>query len=148
MAVAITGGVTGDFESRWYRRLRKPRWQPSGRTIGLVWTVLYASVMTSGALLWQRRSRGVSAVTALFLAQSALNAGWTPLFTRARMLRAATVECAALTAVNVGLVGTAWRVRRSAALLLVPYAGWTAFATFLTWTIERLNRDRRTTWRG
>jgi tryptophan-rich sensory protein len=142
-AAAVTGGVTGDFESRWYARLRKPRWQPSGRTIGLIWSIIYPTILVSGTLLWLRRGRGVSLVAILFVAQSALNAAWPLLFTRARMLGAATIECAVLAAVNVLLIATAWRVRRSAALLLVPYAGWTAFATFLTWTIQRLNHQRR-----
>jgi translocator protein len=74
------------------------------------------------------------------LSQSLLNAAWTPLFTRARRLDLAAAECATLTVVNACLVISAWRVRRPAALLLVPYLVWTAFATFLSWTIYRLNR--------
>lgn len=139
-AVAAAGGAAGDFESQWYRRLRKPDWQPSGATIGGIWSVLYAGIATAGALLWSRRARpGFRAVRALFVAQWILNAAWTPLFTRARRLDLALADCAALTGVNVALVARAWRVRRGAALLLVPYAAWTGFATFLTWTILRRN---------
>jgi tryptophan-rich sensory protein len=76
----------------------------------------------------------------LFVSQSLLNAAWPPLFTRARRLDLAAAECATLTAVNAGLVVSAWRMRWPAALLLVPYLVWTAFATFLSWTIYRMNR--------
>jgi translocator protein len=139
-AVAAAGGAAGDFESRWYRRLKKPDWQPSGAVIGGIWSVLYTGIATAGVLLWSRRTRPeFASVRALFIAQWILNAAWTPLFTRARRLDAALVDCAALTGVNVALVARAWRVRRGAAMLLAPYAVWSAFATFLTWTLLRLN---------
>lgn len=139
-AVAAAGGAAGDFESQWYRQLKKPDWQPSGAVIGGVWSVLYAAIATSGVLLWSRRTRPeFGSVGALFIAQWVLNAAWTPLFTRARRLDIAVADCAALTCVNVALVARAWRIRPAAALLLAPYAAWTAFATVLNWTILRLN---------
>ncbi|MBJ7599666.1 MAG: hypothetical protein DLM67_07925 [Candidatus Nephthysia bennettiae] len=139
-AVAVAGGAAGDFRSRWYAELRKPAWQPSGTTIGAVWSVLYVSIAAAGSILWLRRGRAGSGILALFVSQSLLNAAWTPLFTRARRPDLAAAECVMLTAVNAGLVVSAWRVCRPAALLLVPYLVWTAFATFLSWTIYRLNR--------
>jgi tryptophan-rich sensory protein len=138
-AVAVVGGASGDFRSKWYGELRKPEWQPSGRTIGTVWSVLYTGIATAGSLLWLRRRRAGPELAPLFVAQSALNAAWTPLFTRARRLDLATADCAALTAVNAALVASAWRVSRPAGLLLLPYLAWTGFATFLSWTIFRLN---------
>jgi translocator protein len=139
-AVAVAGGAAGDFRSRWYAELRKPAWQPSGTTIGAVWSVLYVSIATAGSLLWLRRGRAGRAILVLFVSQSLLNAAWPPLFTRVRRLDLAAAECATLTAVNAGLVVSAWRMRWPAALLLVPYLAWTAFATFLSWTIYRMNR--------
>jgi translocator protein len=138
-AVAVVGGAAGDFRSKWYTELRKPAWQPSGAAIGAVWSALYVTIATAGSLLWLQRRRSNPAVPTLFVAQSVLNAAWTPLFTRAKSPALATLDCAALTAVNVGLVASAWSVRRLAAVLLVPYLVWTAFATFLSWSIYRLN---------
>jgi tryptophan-rich sensory protein len=137
--VAVIGGVSGDFRSDWYARLRKPRWQPSGAVIGSIWTGLYASIAVSGGILWLRRRKARGAVPVLFIAQWVLNAAWTPLFTRARRLDLATLDCAALAMTNAALVGAAWPVSRRAALLLMPYTAWSAFATFLSWTIYRLN---------
>lgn len=140
-AVAVVGGLAGDFRSQWYRELHKPSWQPSGATIGTVWSILYTEIALAGALLWVRRSRAGREVGALFIAQSVLNAAWTPLFTRAQRLDLATADCAALTAVNVGLVVSASRASRLAGLLLFPYLVWSGFATFLSWTLYRLNRE-------
>jgi translocator protein len=140
--VAVVGGVTGDFGSKWYAGLRKPAWQPSGAAIGAVWSVLYVTIATAGSMLWLQRRRASPAVATLFVAQSVLNAAWTVLFTRVKSPALAAGDSAALTVVNVGLVGSAWSVRRLAAVLLVPYLLWTAFATFLSWTIYRLNSSR------
>lgn len=140
-AVAVVGGAGGDFRSQWYQRLRKPSWQPSGATIGTVWSILYTGIAVAGSVLWVRRSSAGRELAPLFVAQSVLNAAWTPVFTRARRLDLATADCAALTAVNAGLVTSAWRTSRLAGLLLLPYLAWTAFATFLSWTLYRLNRE-------
>jgi translocator protein len=141
-AVAVVGGAAGDFRSKWYADLRKPAWQPPGAAIGAIWSVLYVTIATAGSLLWLQRRRATPAIAPLFMAQSVLNAAWTVLFTRAKSPALAAADSAALTAVNVGLVASAWSVRRLAAALLVPYVLWTAFATFLSWTVYRLNLSR------
>jgi len=83
-AVAVVGGAAGDFGSRWYAELRKPAWQPSGATIGTVWSVLYVSIAAAGSMLWLRRRRAGPELATLFVTQSLLNAAWTLLFTRAK----------------------------------------------------------------
>ena len=143
-AAAGLGGATGDFRSRWYRDLRKPEWQPPAGAIAAAWSVLYPTVATAGSLLWtRRREPGFALPAGLFGAQLALNAAWTPLFTRGRRLRLAAAECALLTGVNAGFAASARRVSPAAAALFIPYTAWTAFATYLTWSIARLNPGSR-----
>jgi translocator protein len=141
-SVAVVGAAAGDFRSKWYADLRKPAWQPSGAAIGAIWSVLYVTIATAGSLLWLQRRRATPAIATLFMAQAVLNAAWTLLFTRAKSPALAAADSAALTTVNVGLVACAWSVRRLDAVLLVPYLLWTAFATFLSWTVYRLNSSR------
>ncbi len=140
VGVAAAGSAAGDFDSRWYRRLRKPGWQPGGATIGAVWTVLYALTGASAYILARgpRRRRGL--LGGLFVLQYALNAAFTPLLTRRRDLTLATADSAALLATVSALTVAAWPVRRSAAVLLLPYVTWTAFATYLSAALVRLNR--------
>jgi len=61
------------------------------------------------------------------------------LFFRARRPRAALAEIACLNIANVLLIRQTWRADRTAAVLLVPYVGWTVFATALNAEIVRLN---------
>jgi translocator protein len=140
VGVAAAGTAAGDFDSRWYRRLRKPGWQPGGATIGTVWTMLYALTGASAYILARgaRQRRGL--LGSLFVLQYALNAAFTPLLTRRHDLTLATADSAALLATVSALTVAAWPVRRSAAILLLPYVIWTAFATYLSATLVRLNR--------
>ena len=140
LAVAVAGGITADFRSAWYRALRKPAWQPSGRVIGGVWTILYPSIALAGVLLWRtpaaRRDRGL---LALFGLQWALNVLYTPLLTRRRSLALAALDCGALAAAVWLLVGKAFPIRPLAGALLAPYALWTTFATALSLALLRRN---------
>jgi translocator protein len=138
---AIAGGLAGDFESVWYQQLRKPGWQPSGQVIGAVWSVLYTLTAVAGTLLWRRRGHvNDSKLFWLFVLQFGLNGAFTPILTRFHALKLAVLNSATLAVVVAALVTLAWPVRRLAAVLLVPYVLWTAFATCLIWRIQRLNR--------
>jgi benzodiazapine receptor len=141
LTTAIVGSLTGDFRSAWYQQLRKPAWQPSGAVIGAVWSILYALTALSASLLWWRRNHAKTRVLWWLLAlQYGFNVAFTPLFTRLHALRLAALDSALLTLSVTTLALLAWPIRRLAALLLVPYVLWTAFATVLSWRLWQLNR--------
>jgi translocator protein len=140
LATAVGGSLAADFRSAWYRALEKPPWQPSGRVIGGVWTLLYPLIALAGVLLWRtpaaRRDRGL---LMLFGLQWVLNVLYPPLLTRKRSPTLATLDCGALAAAVWLLVGKAFPIRRPAGVLLVPYALWTTFATALSLALRRRN---------
>ena len=139
-AAAAIGGIAADPGSAWYRSLRKPRWQPPPPAYALVWTPLYVTIAYAGArALTRARSRDRSQLAGGLIVDLALNAAWTPLFFRARRPRAALAEIACLNIANVLLTRQMWRADRVAAVLLLPYVGWTAFAAALNAEIVRLN---------
>jgi translocator protein len=143
-AVGGTAGIgavatTPVLSSRWYRRLDKPPWQPPGPVFGPVWTVIYALIAAS---MLAARGRGGDQQRPLFVlfgTNLALNLAWTLIFFRGRSPLAAGVEIVVLESTTVMLVVRAWPLSRLAALLLVPYAIWVAFATALTWAIWARN---------
>jgi tryptophan-rich sensory protein len=140
-AVAGIGGIaTGPVvDSRWYRRLSKPPWQPPGAVFGPVWTVLYAMIAASMLTVRRHPTAQQRPLFVLYGSNLALNLAWSMIFFRGRSPLAAGVEILALEGTTVALVVRAWPVSRLAALLLVPYALWVAFATALTWAIVRRN---------
>src|SRR4051812_21567276 len=136
-ATAALSGVatTSVLDSRWYRRLRKPPWQPPDVVFGPVWTVLYALIACSMVTVRRRRPASQRPLFVLFGTNLALNLAWTLIFFRGRSPLAAGVEIVVLEGTTIALVVRAWPVSRLASLLLVPYAVWIAFATALTWGI-------------
>jgi benzodiazapine receptor len=140
-ATALLGSLAARPNSRWYRSLDKPTWQPPRQAFPLVWTVLYGLLAYAGARVMdampddKRRAFQVS-----YTANLGLNAGWTPIFFTFRRPDAALAEIVALNASNVDLFHRAWAADRVAGASLVPYLIWTAFATALNADIVRRNR--------
>lgn len=133
--------VEGGME--WYRTLLLPPWTPSGWVIGLAWSTIFLLATLSALNAWmtiRHGSRRFQAIIALFLLNAILNAFWSHLFFLQHQIGAAVLESASLDATVLALIVLLWPVARSSALLLVPYAVWTTFATYLTYVIWTLNR--------
>jgi tryptophan-rich sensory protein len=124
-----------------YAALDKPGWAPPAGVFGPVWSLLYAGIAAAGWLVWRRAGwqRGRTAL-GLWGLQLVLNAGWTPLFFGARRFGPAVGLIAALDAAVAATIAASSRHSRTAAGLLVPYLGWTSFATALNASIWRRNR--------
>ncbi len=138
---AVVGSIGTNPRTRWYRRLRKPGWQPPAQAFPLVWTPLYALIAFGGArALSQGDGQQQKAVERTLAGNLALNATWSAIFFRARSPRWALAEIAALNVSNVMLVRQAMKVDRVAGTVLLPYAAWTLFATALNASIVRRNR--------
>ncbi len=140
LAAAVVGGLATDPDSRWFRSLRMPSWYPPPQTFGIVWTGLYTgTAWAAGEVLTRTDADQRRAFGRAYAVNMVLNAGWSVLFFKVHRPWLATVECAALTVSTVDLVRRAAPASRSAAVVLTPYAAWTAFATVLSGAIARRN---------
>lgn len=142
-AAAGSAAASTGTSSRWYRRLRKPAWQPPPAAFPVVWTPLYGLIAVAGARVLDRAQGPDRAAFARGYALNlALNAGWTALFFGARRPGAALAEIAALNVSNLVLLRRAAGTDRPAGAALAPYVAWTLFATALNGAIVGLNRGR------
>ena len=143
VATAVIGGLGTDVRSRWYRQLDKPAWQPPGAAFGPAWTTLYALMAVASARTLDRLDEPGDrrAYATAFGANLVLNTGWSWLFFRARRPRCALAEILLLEASTLDLKRRAATVDGAAATMLVPYAGWVAFATLLNAAIARRNPE-------
>jgi len=123
--------------SEWYAGLAKPDWNPPGWIFGPVWTSLYVMMAIAAWLVWKRD--GWSKPLWLYLAQLALNAAWTPIFFGANKIGWAFAEMLIMWLAILFTVLTFRHVSKAAALLLLPYLAWVAFAAFLNFTLWRMN---------
>ncbi len=134
--------VTSGSLKDWYAGLAKPPGVPPNWIFGPVWTLLYAMVGISFALLWHRVPGGREKHTAMivFVIQLILNLSWTPIFFGAHWLGEALVVIVALW---IGILLTIQKLKpldRTAAMLLVPYLAWVSYATYLNAGYYLLNR--------
>ena len=124
----------------WYAQLRKPSWVPSGRSIGLVWTVLYVLMAVAAWLVWREQGFDAWIALVLFALQLILNSLWSVLFFGRRNPRAAFLEIWVLWVAILATLVSFWLVTSLAGLLLVPYLAWVAFAGNLNRVVLRMNR--------
>ena len=143
VATAVVGGL-GSFRAvDFYVALSLPSWAPPSTVFGPVWTALYVLMATAAVMVWRARGRrGIRRALAMYGLQLALNALWPWLFFAWRSGLWAFAEVVLLVVVVALTVGAFWRVRRMAALLLLPYLAWVAFAAALSFTVWRLNPTR------
>lgn len=136
---ASTGAWIGPGD--WYADLNKPSWNPPGWIFGPVWTTLYTLMGIAAWRVWSRRGwQAPGRPLQWFLVQLALNAAWTPLFFGLKN-PAAALACIVSLVVAIVMTIRAFRGcgEKGAALLLAPYLAWTSFATFLNYTLWRMN---------
>lgn len=144
-ACAVVGSIATAPDSSWYRRLRKPRWQPPSAAFPVVWTSLYAAITvaataTIAELDDEGRKVDAAAFRKALAVNLALNSGWSVVFFRLHRLPAATLWSGLLAVSSTDLARRAAATGPGKAATLGAYAGWTVFATVLSGALARLNR--------
>lgn len=137
----LSGEISGSTaQTPWFEALEKPSIYPPAATFGIVWAILYVMMGLALALVcsaWGARGRGL-AIT-VFLLQLVLNLAWSPVFFGLHQIEMALWIIIALDVLVILTVILFWRVRRLAAVLLLPYLAWILFATALNWQFLQLN---------
>jgi translocator protein len=125
----------------WYRSLNKSPLTPPDGVFGPVWTTLYALMAIAGYRIWSRCDRSSERTRALALwpAQLALNAAWSPIFFGAKRPDIAMLDLVALWIALVLFVRDASKVDKPAAAMFAPYVAWVTFAGVLNAEIIRRN---------
>lgn len=145
LAVGALGSLaTARAVRTWYPTLRKPPFNPPSWVFGPVWTALYLLMGVAMHLVWTAsgRSEGHGRAIRLWLAQLVLNLLWSLIFFGRRELGLAFAEILVLWIAIAATTREFASRRPVAGALLVPYLGWTTFATLLNGAIWYLNRDR------
>ena len=136
VAIAAYSGAT-HLPGPFYAALQKPAWTPPNEVFSPVWMVLYVMIALAGWIAW--RAQGFGPLLWLWLMQIGLNGAWAYLMFGEKQVFSALVDIGVLWLVILAFIVVAWPVRRSAALLFVPYFLWVTFAAALNFEIWRLN---------
>lgn len=138
--LGFVAGQAGSPNTLWFQSLVKPSIYPPPATFGIVWTVLYVMIGFALALVcssWGARGRGLA--IALFAVHFVCNMAWTPVFFGNQNILGGLVVLGLVDVTLLAVILAFWRVRRVAALLLLPYLAWAVFATALNYEFHRLN---------
>jgi tryptophan-rich sensory protein len=139
------GGIGALFTTpkiaSWYATIAKPTWNPPSWVFGPVWTLLFVLMGVAASLVWARRGQSSVAQSALIAygVQLVLNICWSYLFFGLESPGAAVVGIAALIIAILITIVLFWRVTPAAGWLMLPYLAWVSFASFLNFTVWRLN---------
>lgn len=138
----LVGGLGGAATEigPWYFQLQKPSWQPPDWLFGPAWTTIYVLTSIAGVKAW-RRANEVQRRYFLgaLLLNLVLNLLWSLIFFTSQRPDIALLEVVPLWLSILLMVLLVRDYSPQSALLMLPYLGWVAFATYLNWTIVKLN---------
>lgn len=141
IAVAIGGSLLTSSGMRWYNSINLPSFTPPGAIIGTVWTVIFILAAVSALMVFGRISHGQlwTWLTIVFLINGLLNVLWSFLFFNQHLIGPAVIEAGLLGVSVLILIFMTWPISKLASGLLMPYAAWVIFATYLTYSVWALN---------
>lgn len=125
----------------WYATLNKPAFNPPSWIFGPVWMCLYLLMSLSLFFVWRKAmTKDVKIGLKLFAIQLLLNMLWSLLFFGFQSPLAGLVDIILLFAAILFTMISFFKISRVAAILLIPYLLWVAFASVLNYQIWILNR--------
>ena len=136
---AASGFSTADSINGWYQTIQKPSWNPPNWVFAPVWTLLYALMGISLALIWHNRHVLKNAALAFFVVQFVLNLLWSYIFFGRQNMQLALMEIILMWIMIFLTIFYFYRIHKIAAWLMIPYLLWVSFATFLNYTLYTLN---------
>ena len=138
--LGFLSGMLGSPDTSWFQGLVKPGIYPEPKWFGIVWTILYVMIGFALALVasaWGARGR--TAALWVFAVHFALNLAWSYVFFGAQQISGALALLVAIVLTLLVVIALFWRVRRLAAVLLLPYLAWVLFAMVLNYQFLQLN---------
>jgi translocator protein len=128
----------------WYITLQKPSLNPPNWLFGPVWIMLYALMGVSVYLIWQKieEQQRVKSVVRLFWIHLFFNAIWSIIFFGFQNPGLAFVNIVIIWLLIIVLIVKFGKINKWAACLLIPYLLWVSFASYLNYSIWKLNQNK------
>jgi benzodiazapine receptor len=133
--------VTTTGPGSWYALLQKPFFTPPGWVFAPVWITLFVLMGIAVWLVWESgiQHRNVQVALGIFAVQFILNILWSFLFFGLRSPFFGLIDIILLWIMIVATIGAFYRVKKSAAYLLIPYIAWVSLASALNGAVLYMN---------
>ena len=138
----LVGGIGGAATDigPWYFQLQKPSWQPPDWLFGPAWTTIYILTSIAGVKAWRRADEVQRRYfLGALLLNLVLNLFWSLIFFASQRPDIALLEVVPLWLSILLMMILVRGYSPSSTWLMLPYFVWVTFATYLNWTIVRLN---------
>jgi len=141
----ITGSigslVTITGPGSWYATLQKPFFAPPNWVFAPVWITLFVLMGIALYLVWESgtENRDVKTALGIFGVQFALNVIWSFLFFGLESPLLGFIDIILLWVMIVVTIRAFYRVKKSAAYLLIPYIAWVSLASALNGAVSFMN---------
>ncbi|MBT4917565.1 tryptophan-rich sensory protein [Candidatus Peregrinibacteria bacterium] len=154
IAVALLGGAFSSMGMNWYDMyVAKPELTPPAWVFPIAWNLIFLMTTISALIIW---NKGTSRkflwflmskkptpnhwmIIWLFVVNAILNVLWSYLFFAKHLISTAFIEMLMLEVTLIALIFATYKISKIASWLLVPYALWVGFASYLTYQLVLLN---------
>lgn len=138
IAVAIIGSLFTQTGMPWYdTEIIKPACTPPDYVFPIAWNTIFILTTASALIMWNKFKH--KKAMWLFGINAVLNVLWSFFFFTLQMTTVAFIEMFFLEGTLLALLYLTWKKSRLAFALLLPYAIWVCFATYLTYIIVLTN---------
>lgn len=144
VGICLGAGIIGSVFTTsaipvWYASLFKPSFSPPNFLFGPVWTALYILMGVAVYLISESKGKKINQALGLFWFHLGVNVAWSYLFFGLRNPFLGFVWIVFLWFLIVAVAQKFYKINKQAAYLLLPYLAWVSFATYLNFSIWRLN---------
>lgn len=142
LLIGFAAGQLGGPDTAWFAGLEKPAIYPPPAAFGIVWTALFITIGLALAMVasaWGAQGRGIALIA--FALHFIGTQSWTAVFFGMQEMMPALMVLGYGIASLLIALALIWRVRRGAALLLLPYLAWLCFAAVLNYQFIAANPD-------
>jgi len=138
--IGALGAIWTSSDGAWYKGIKKPSFNPPSWVFGPVWTLLFTLMGISLYLVWTSPSSKIRIIALiLFAVQFLFNVAWSYLFFGINKPLWAFVEILILIGFILATIIYFFKVNKLSGYLLIPYILWVSFASFLNYSIWKLN---------
>ena len=138
--IGSLGAFWTSSDGDWYKKINKPSFNPPSWVFAPVWTLLFSLMGVALYLVWIAPSSKIRTIAlVLFGVQFVFNVLWSYLFFGLNNPLASLIEIFVLL-VFILITGIYFYfINRFAGYLLIPYFLWVSFASFLNYSLWKLN---------
>lgn len=140
IVTALVGGVITSGGMVWYQSISLPSFTPPGYVISIVWSIIFVlSAYAMTLILHIGKKEVIAVASVVFGLNLLLNMLWSTLFFGIHEIGFAFFEAILLAFSVLVLMSISWKTSKTIVWLFAPYFVWVSFASFLTYSVWKLN---------